>query len=84
MTHAHDDLKVFLATYRHEGAKWALELKARDFEDAQARLAKLSYATLDGELVAKVPAVAGPFVVLAAAIRNSLSRLANVWPSLSP
>ena len=71
-------MKNFLATYRYEGAEWALELKARDAEDARARLASLTYATLDGELVAKVPDALGPIAIIAAAIRNSFSRLVGV------
>lgn len=63
-------LKSFLITYRHDGSEWALELKARDAADARARLGKLAYATVDGELVAKVPAILGPFAMAATVLRN--------------
>ena len=67
--------KTFLVSYRHDGTEWMLELKARDRKDAEARLARLVFATLDGELVARVPAALGPFAALAVMIRNSFGRL---------
>lgn len=54
-----DEYRTFLFSYRHEGSVWCLEIKARDQEDARARLAKLPYATLDGELMAKIPVRSG-------------------------
>ncbi len=69
--------KTFLVAYRYEDAEWVLELKARDVEDAKARLAALPFARLDGELVARVPAVLGPLAFAVAVLRNSLSRLLN-------
>lgn len=70
-----EELKSFLVTYRHDGAEWALELKAKSAEDARARLGKLAYATVDGELVAKVPATLGPFATAVMVLRNSFARL---------
>jgi len=70
-------LKTFLVSYRHDGAEWGLELKALSLQDARARLARLPYATLDGELVARVPAPLGPIAIIATAIRNSLKRFAG-------
>lgn len=69
--------KIFLVSYRHEGAEWVLELKARDQRDAEARLARLAFATLDGELIARVPASAGPLAKLAVLIRNGFQRLVS-------
>lgn len=68
-------MKTFLISYNHDGAQWSVELKARDIEDAKARLAKLPYARLDGEMVGKVPATLGPFAMAMVAIRNGFSRL---------
>ena len=48
-------MRTFLICYRHEGSEWILELKARDAEDAKARLKTLPYADLSGELIAKIP-----------------------------
>lgn len=67
--------KTFLVTYRHDGTEWQLELKARDRQDAEARLSRLAFATLDGELVARIPAALGPFAAIAVMIRNSFVRL---------
>lgn len=49
-------MKTYLFTYNHDGAEWILELKADSPQDARARLAKLAYARLDGELKFKIPA----------------------------
>lgn len=75
-----EQLKTFLVSYRHDGCEWSLELKARDFNDAKARLARMSFATVDGELVAKVPATLGPLAVLAVTLRNILAKF-SVAPS---
>lgn len=72
---AHDRYKTFLVSYRYEGAEWVVQLPARDFADAKARLARLSFATVDGELVATVPAYAGPLAAAVTAIRNAAQRL---------
>lgn len=44
--------KRYLFEYRHEGAEWALELHARDLDDAKARLAALPWAEYKGEIAA--------------------------------
>ena len=75
-----EKLKTFLVSYRHDEGEWSLELKARDYADAKARLARLSFATVDGELIAKVPATLGPLAVLAVTLRNIFTRL-SVSPS---
>lgn len=49
------EYKTFLVSYNYEGAQWNLEIKARDFADAQARLSRLCFASLDGEIQAKIP-----------------------------
>ena len=67
--------KVFLIAYRYDGAEWALELKARDAEDAKARLAVLPFARLDGEVVQSYPAYLGPLAIVATAVRNGLRRV---------
>lgn len=67
--------KTFLVTYRYDGAEWVIELKARDAEDAKARLAVLPFARLDGELITTVPAALGPFATFAVAVRNGLHKL---------
>ena len=46
------DERRFLFEYRHGGSEWALELHARDLEDARARLRTLPFASYQGEIVA--------------------------------
>jgi hypothetical protein len=79
-----DTSKTFLITYHHDEADWVLELKARDIEDARARLAKLSCARIDGEIIAKVPAFSGPLAISAIAIRNGLAWLWRTKPKRAP
>ena len=67
--------KTFLVSYRHDGAEWNIELPARDYDDARARLARLPHANIDGELVATVPATYGPFMTAIIACRNVAYRL---------
>ncbi|MBL8645277.1 MAG: hypothetical protein JNK21_15200 [Rhodospirillaceae bacterium] len=67
--------RTFLVSYNYDGAEWILELKATDLSDAKARLARLPYARIDGELMAKIPATLGPIAIAIAAIRNSLARV---------
>jgi len=51
----------YLFEYRHEGTEWALEVRARDLDDAKARLQTLPWAQYRGEIVASgpIPAVGG-------------------------
>lgn len=71
--------KTFVIRYRHDGAEWGIELPARDFDDAKARLARLPYATIDGELIMKLPAATGPLAAIVTAFRNAMHGL--VGPS---
>lgn len=67
--------KTYLFTYRHDGAEWVFEVRATNEADARARVTKMAYATLDGELVAKVPASFGLIPRLIVSVRNALSRI---------
>ena len=71
-------LSTFLLRYNYDGSEWALSMPARDFEDAKARLARLPFAKIDGELVATVPHFAGPFMAMLALWRNVAKRLLSV------
>lgn len=64
------DEKIFLVRYNHEGREWGLEIMARDFEDAETRLSRISYGSVDGELICKVPALAGPVASIVVWLRN--------------
>jgi hypothetical protein len=67
-----EGFRTYLFSYSHEGARWSLEIQARDPDDARARLNRLAYATYDGELVAKIPAFVGIFARLAVTLRNAV------------
>jgi hypothetical protein len=51
-----DDYRTFVFSYPHEGSMWDLDIKARDADDAKARLASLMDATFDGEVMGFVDA----------------------------
>jgi len=69
-----DRFKTYLISYHHEGAQWNLELPARSYKDARARLQKLPSAWIDGELVMSVPASLGFLARVVAVLRNALRR----------
>lgn len=68
------EFRNYLVSYNYEGAQWSLEIQATSMADAKARLGRLAFGAVDGELMATVPAVAGPFVRLLTAARNWLAR----------
>ena len=57
--------KTYLASYNYAGTKWGIEFPAQSIDDAKARLARMSYGWVDGELVMTIPAAAGAGSVLA-------------------
>ena len=69
--------KTFLVSYRHNGAEWNIELPALDYDDAKDRLARLCFASVDGEIIATIPASLGPFMTAIVAVRNAAHRLFN-------
>jgi hypothetical protein len=50
---------------------YTVDIVAKDAAEAKDRLKALAWAQYDGELVARVPASAGPFVRIAVAVRNA-------------
>jgi hypothetical protein len=61
-------------SYRHDGKLWALDIRASSPEDARARIGKLTYATYDGVVVARLPVALSPIGVAAVWVRNTLLR----------
>ena len=51
----------YLVDYDHDGRKWTLDLPARSWKDAEARLASIMMAHVAGELVCSIPASSGFF-----------------------
>ncbi|HAH10293.1 MAG TPA: hypothetical protein DCL54_11165 [Alphaproteobacteria bacterium] len=51
MKHLLDDSRRrYLFEYRHEGAEWALEIRARNLDDARGRLKAMAWAQYRGEI----------------------------------
>jgi hypothetical protein len=67
------DFKLFLISYRHEGALWNIEIPARSWEDARKRVSALALARCEGEVIVRMPALPGPLARLSRLIRNALS-----------
>ena len=53
-------IKRYLFEYRHEGSEWALEIPARDLEDAKARLKAMPWAQYRGEVALTVTVPSAP------------------------
>lgn len=68
--------KEYVCRYYHEGSWWSLDISAKDYADAEARVAKLGNLQLQGELMMKIPAGAGsPWLAnLICKIGNAFSR----------
>lgn len=48
------EYRTFIASYNFDGARWNLEIAARDEEEARQRLNRIAFAKIDGEVMAKV------------------------------
>ncbi len=68
-------MQTHLFSYRFDGKHWELEIRARNADEAKARLSQLAFAKYDGVLVATIPAALGPFALLATWIRNAAARM---------
>jgi hypothetical protein len=64
------EFNTHLFSYRHAGAEWTLEIRARDAQDAKERLKALPLARYDGRLVAKFPTKAASLVKAGVWLRN--------------
>lgn len=49
------EYKIYLIEYQYEGSSWGLELWATSFEDAEARVRRLSGSKVLGELKVSIP-----------------------------
>lgn len=54
------EYKQYGIEYQYEGSRWILEIWATSFEDAEARVRRLSYSKVLGELKASIPVPAKP------------------------
>lgn len=62
--------KQYLCSYHHDHCEWSIIINAYDWEDAEARVKKLGYLRLDGELMAIIPARFGWLARIYIWIRN--------------
>ena len=67
-------VKTFLVSYEYDGSLWATTILAEDAQDAKERLEVMRYGTIDGEVIATVPAELGFIVKAAVALQNWYSR----------
>lgn len=70
-----EDYKTYLFSYQHEDARWGFEIKAANEQDAKERIAKLAYATLDGELVTRIPCKMAPLAQIVIAAQKAIKAL---------
>ena len=55
---------TWIVSYGLDGARWSIDVVAKDAEDAKRRLAAAAqWGEVDGELVARVPVAGGGFFV---------------------
>jgi hypothetical protein len=47
--------KTYTCEYPFEGGRWVFTIKARSFEEADARLKQMPWATVSGELMMTLP-----------------------------
>lgn len=66
--------KKFLASYYHRGSWWIVEFFADDFDDADT-ICRAHNLRLDGECIAKIPALTGVW------FPNLIIRIKNLWSS---
>lgn len=67
------ETRKYLCSYFHDDMWWSVEITAYDREDAEARVKKLGYLRLDGELMATVPAKCGFLVRFVVWVKNLLT-----------
>lgn len=63
--------RTYCCSYDHEGAAWSLTIDAYDWADAEARVRKLGFLRLDGELVMTLRR--GWITRAACAVRNAFA-----------
>lgn len=62
-------MKTFLASYNYNGGRWNLQFQAESQDDAEARLKRMAWGEVDGELIATIPAYPGVGVMLPLVVR---------------
>lgn len=65
-----NEYRTYLFNYNHSDAIWGVEIQATSPEDARQRIARVAFASYQGEIIAKVPAVAAVPTRAFVAVRN--------------
>ena len=50
-------LKIHLFSYQFQGAEYSFEIPASTIQEAKERLSRMAFATYNGEVIAKIPAI---------------------------
>lgn len=66
----HSKQKYYLCDYQYEGESWCIEIPAESWEDAQARLKRIAYGRIAGEIKATFPVQFGFWVKLWVWLKN--------------
>lgn len=74
------ETKPYACSYHHDGAEWGVTIHAYDQKDAEARVQKLGFLRLDGEVKLIVPKQLGRFAKCLCFTRNFLRELFHVEP----
>lgn len=69
-----EKMKRYTASYYFGGRKWAMEVYANSFEEAQEKVKAMSQATVDGEIHLSVYIPESPLSKVAKLIRSLLSK----------
>lgn len=70
------DYSEHLFSYSFDGAIWGFSIMAKSEDDAKHRLKALAWAKYDGEIMARIPAVAGSGLLVRGMVglRNIVAR----------
>ena len=66
------DYRTILFSYRFDSAEWSLEISATCLEEARERVKALSFTRYNGELIARLPKIGGPFARFAVWFKNAI------------
>ncbi|WP_426879041.1 hypothetical protein [Glaesserella parasuis] len=66
----HEKMKCYAVSYSFDGKKWATEVYANSFEEAQEKVKAMSQATVDGEIHLSVYIPENPLSKIARLMRR--------------
>ena len=75
-------MKTFSTSYVHDGRRWGLRFMARDFKDAEQRLAAIGCGRVEGMTYAAIPAWMIRFGLPGLWYGTAVVCLQNAWHSL--